>query len=86
MLLKPRLVCTFCGKSAAQVAKLVAGRRGYICDVCAAEAHRIMSESDPAAGGPAPQQSQSLGTWVKRLFSRFEIWPRALQREPSWSP
>ena len=69
MLLNARLKCTFCGKSAAQVAKLVAGRRGYICDVCAAEAHRIMSESDPTAAGPPPQ-SRSLAR-VKRLLSRL---------------
>jgi ATP-dependent protease Clp ATPase subunit len=42
-------VCSFCGQSAAQVAKLVAGGRGCICDACAAEAHRIMSNSDSTA-------------------------------------
>lgn len=69
MLLKRRLVCSFCGKSAAQVAKLVAGRRGYICDVCAAEAHRIMSEWGTAA--PTPPQSPSIGARIKRLLSRL---------------
>jgi ATP-dependent Clp protease ATP-binding subunit ClpX len=66
---KWRLRCSFCGKSAAQVSKLVAGRRGYICDVCAAEAHRIMSEWDPTAP-PAPQP-KSLGARIKRLLSRL---------------
>jgi ATP-dependent Clp protease ATP-binding subunit ClpX len=72
MLYKRKLACSFCGKSAAQVAKLVAGRRGYICDVCAAEAHRIMSEWDPGAAGPAAPQSTSLGATIKRLLTR--IW------------
>jgi ATP-dependent protease Clp ATPase subunit len=71
MLLKRRLKCTFCGKSDAEVAKLVAGRRGYICDVCAAEAHRIMSEWDSSAAGPPAPQSPSLGVRIKRLLSRL---------------
>ena len=66
MLLKRKLVCSFCGKSAAQVAKLVAGRRGYICDVCAAEAHRIMSDSDSADAAPREQQAPSIRARVRR--------------------
>jgi hypothetical protein len=71
MLFERRLKCSFCGKSAAEVAKLVAGYRGYICDGCAAEAHRIMSESNPTAARPARPQSASLGTRIKRLLSRL---------------
>ena len=73
MLFKRKLKCSFCGKSAAHVAKLVAGHRGYICDVCAAEAHRIMSEPDPPARDPAPPPSQclSLGARIKRLLTRL---------------
>ena len=64
MLFKWKLKCSFCSKSAAQVTKLVAGRRGYICDVCAAEAHRIMSEWDPTAT-PTQPQSPSIGAWIR---------------------
>jgi ATP-dependent Clp protease ATP-binding subunit ClpX len=45
-----RLRCSFCGKDESKVAKLVAGPRVYICDVCAREALRIMD----AAPAPAP--------------------------------
>ncbi|HET7607709.1 MAG TPA: ClpX C4-type zinc finger protein [Gammaproteobacteria bacterium] len=69
MLPRRKLTCSFCGKSAAQVAKLVAGRRGYICDVCAAEAHRIMSEWDSAA--PLPPAPPSIGARIRRLLSRL---------------
>ena len=69
MLLKWKLKCSFCGKSATHVAKLVAGRRGYICDVCAAEAHRIMSEWDPTS--PAPLQSPSISARIRRLLKRM---------------
>ena len=71
MLFKRRLACSFCGKSAAQVAKLVAGRRGYICDVCAAEAHRIMSDGDHAAAVQTERQSPSIRARLRRLLG----WP-----------
>ena len=40
------LRCSFCGRSEAEVDKLVAGPRVYICDRCAYETIRIM-ESTP---------------------------------------
>ena len=56
-----------------QVAKLVAGRAGFICNTCAATAHRIMSEpgSDPS----------SSGAWSSRLFARIK---RVLRHRGSW--
>lgn len=41
-----KLACSFCRRSEAEVARLVAGPRVYICDRCAAEAVRIMNEAD----------------------------------------
>ena len=56
-----KLACSFCGKEAADVAKLVAGprilfrRRVYICDECIAAARRIIEDSDrTGAGDEAP--------------------------------
>ena len=46
------MACSFCGKKASDVAKLVAGPmrplrpRPYICDACVAIAARIMNEVD----------------------------------------
>jgi hypothetical protein len=48
MLFHRRLACSFCGRTAAEVGKLVAGPRVYICDSCVAEAQRVMN--DPRAG------------------------------------
>jgi ATP-dependent protease Clp ATPase subunit len=45
MLRSKRLACSFCGKDAMQVSKLVAGPGVYICNACVAEAHRIMNSS-----------------------------------------
>jgi hypothetical protein len=70
MAFRRRLACSFCRRSDAQVAKLVAGARGYICDVCAAEAHRIMSTSGPVQPAPAPPESTPLRSRLVGWFRR----------------
>jgi ATP-dependent Clp protease ATP-binding subunit ClpX len=67
MLLKIRLACSFCGKSAAEVSKLVAGPKVYICDVCVATASRIMSDS----GGLAAQALPPSPTFWQRCIGRL---------------
>jgi len=54
MLFRKRLACSFCGRSADEVRKLVAGPRVYICDACVTAAVRIMRESDGPGAGVAP--------------------------------
>jgi hypothetical protein len=49
-----RLRCSFCRRNNDEVAKLVAGARGYICDRCATEAMRIMNEA-----APTPERSHT---------------------------
>jgi hypothetical protein len=46
---RPDAVCTWCGRPPAEVAKLIAGPRVYICDACVAAAERAMAgvPSDP---------------------------------------
>jgi ATP-dependent protease Clp ATPase subunit len=39
------LRCSFCCRKSADVNKLVAGARGYICDRCAHEVIRIMNDA-----------------------------------------
>jgi ATP-dependent protease Clp ATPase subunit len=68
MFFRWRLACSFCGKTAAQVSKLVAGRRAYICDACVAEAQRLMSESGgEQAGGSASSTAHSPAPFWQRL-------------------
>ena len=52
--MKTLLKCSFCGKDETQVAKLVAGPKVYICDVCVAAARRVM-ESSPDDGDRTPK-------------------------------
>lgn len=56
MFRKQALACSFCRRSEAQVAKLVAGPRVYICDECVAMAQRIMdaSHDEPSSSAPRP--------------------------------
>jgi ATP-dependent protease Clp ATPase subunit len=62
-----KLACSFCGRGAAEVSKLVAGPRVFICDSCVAEASRIMS--DPSSG--ASMQVQSPVTLWRRVLAWF---------------
>ena len=47
-----RLRCSFCRRSDKNVAKLVAGASGYICDKCAYETIRIMETTPPVETTP----------------------------------
>ena len=40
------LACSFCLKRAADVAKLIAGASGYICDNCVELCNRILADED----------------------------------------
>jgi hypothetical protein len=54
MFWKTSLACSFCGKNASEVSKLVAGPKTYICDACVAMASRIMSDSGGETSSPQP--------------------------------
>jgi len=76
--------CSFCGKSAAQVSKLVAGRRAYICDACTVEAWRLMSDSGGAKSGSAPSPAtRSLADWWRRLLRRSHRDGESMSMEPA---
>jgi ATP-dependent protease Clp ATPase subunit len=53
MFSRHRLACSFCGRTAEEVSKLVAGPKVYICDRCVAEAKRIMNDSDDPTTRPS---------------------------------
>jgi late competence protein required for DNA uptake (superfamily II DNA/RNA helicase) len=70
MLLRKRLACSFCGKNATEVAKLVAGPKVYICDACVAIASRIIAES----GNTPPQNPPVSKTFWQRLLTHILSW------------
>jgi hypothetical protein len=54
MFTRNRLICSFCGKHAGEVSRLVADPKVFICDVCVTAASRIMS--DPSIEGSVQAQ------------------------------
>jgi hypothetical protein len=67
MFFNARMTCSFCGKRAEEVTKLVAGPKVYICDVCVATAMNIMSGSD---GTISPSLSPPPRRW-RGFIDRF---------------
>jgi ATP-dependent Clp protease ATP-binding subunit ClpX len=59
MFSRNRLACSFCGRTAEEVSKLVAGPNVYICDRCVAEARRVMNESDDPTTQPSSHRPDS---------------------------
>lgn len=68
---RKRLACSFCGKREAEVAKLVAGPKVYICDRCVTLASQIMAGSpgdeprrrpDAERGGEIAGRTENLKT------------------------
>ena len=72
MLLKASLACSFCGKNAAEVSKLVAGPKVYICDACVATASRIMSDlGGETSPQPLPTRWQRFAGRLSQLLRPF---------------
>jgi len=62
------LRCSFCGKDETQVAKLVAGPKALICDICTAAAARIISSNDDDnPPQPVPQTPKRL-SFLRRAW------------------
>ena len=52
----PKKVCSFCGRSEDQVRLLITGLHGYICEDCAQQAYKIVSESGVLGGASASEK------------------------------
>jgi hypothetical protein len=65
-----KLRCSFCRKSDAEVAKLVAGPGVHICDECVAVASRLMDAP------PAPPPSSEHRSLRQRITNGIRRWLR----------
>ena len=58
-----KFICSFCGRSRAEVKNMVAGGDAYICNECVVLCHNILREGAPVAtpegGLPSPRQIKS---------------------------
>ena len=71
------LRCSFCRRKNSDVAKMVAGARGYICDRCAHESVRIMDAAPP----PDPSSAASQTVAQPRLVDWNRTWYFATARD-----
>lgn len=78
MFKRKQLRCSFCKKSEAEVTKLVAGPRVYICDECVAVASRIMEGDSNDKADPRKVEPSA---W-RRLLTRAQVflWGRGIRR------
>ncbi len=63
-----KLRCSFCGRDESQVAKLVAGPKVFICDLCTAAAARIISSNDNDTPPPATPQAPERWSFFRRAW------------------
>jgi ClpX C4-type zinc finger protein len=68
------LVCSFCGKSQAQVARLIAGPTVHICDQCAVLCMEILTDHGPL--------NLRAGYWAFLFLSKL-LWPISRLLQPS---
>lgn len=66
---KPDMACSFCGLPNAQVAKLIAGPRVYICDACVGAAEQVLRDRLKEAAGE-PMELVPFGSKVRCSFCR----------------
>jgi len=79
------LRCSFCRRSEAEVAKLVAGPRVYICDRCVAIATDMMNapvDPDMPSAAPRSFRGRVVG-WRRRWFGDHRS-PRRTAEVASW--
>jgi ATP-dependent Clp protease ATP-binding subunit ClpX len=54
-LMRPRLRCSFCGREAEQVARLVAGASAHICDQCITKCVAVLEQHGGFPPTPAAE-------------------------------
>jgi ATP-dependent Clp protease ATP-binding subunit ClpX len=81
MFRRRQLACSFCGKSEAEVKKLVAGPKVFICDQCVSVASQIMQDHNDDQPPHAEPPSSLLGRVLKRIVRAYRVSDRSSQCE-----
>jgi hypothetical protein len=82
MFRRRRLACSFCGKGEADVAKLVAGPKVFICDRCVAVASQIMQTDSGDEPQPPKPEMSLLQRVINRIGRVHRSWfHRSIERE-----
>jgi ATP-dependent Clp protease ATP-binding subunit ClpX len=75
--------CSFCGRSENEVSLLISGISGYICDLCAEQAHEIVENSLKASGKSALDISLNTlpkPSYIKEFLDQYVIGQESAKR------
>ncbi len=76
-----RLRCSFCRKPETEVAKLLAGAKGYICDSCVGVCNDILAATPPAFAGWESMTDEQLLVALGPTHASVEATRAVLQRQ-----
>ena len=74
-----RLRCSFCLKSEKEVAKLMAGAKGHICDVCVGTCNRILEATPQTFAGWEAMSDEQLVASLKPASATVDATRSVLQ-------
>jgi hypothetical protein len=76
-----RLRCSFCGRRASEVAKLLGGPKVHICDACVGVCNRILEASPPTFAGWDAMTDEQLLRSLAPAVATVEATRTVLQNE-----
>lgn len=78
---KSRLRCSFCGKTDAQVSRLIAGAKGHICDTCIGVCNKILDATPSSFAGWQSMTDQQLLESLRPSLATVEAVRQVLQAQ-----
>ena len=76
-----RLRCSFCGKTDAQVSRLIAGAKGYICDTCIGVCNKILEATPSSFAGWDVMTDEQLLECLAPCLATVEATRQVLQAQ-----
>ena len=81
MKLKRRLKCSFCGRSAREAARLLAGPKVHICDSCVGACNAILAATPPETGDWTAMSDLHLLSSLKTAEASLDAVRAVLQQQ-----
>nr|MDD6335165.1 ATP-dependent Clp protease ATP-binding subunit ClpX [bacterium] len=77
---RPRIRCSFCGKTQDQVRRMIVGRDVYICDECVEACYEIVSEQSEEELGPVEEKAELKPAEIKAKLDEYVVGQDAAKR------
>ena len=78
---KRKLHCSFCGKSESDVARLMSGAEGHICDACVGVCNEILKATPPGRSGWSEMSDEELLSGLSVAEATVEATRSVLQAQ-----